>query len=187
MASLWPDLVRRPATVEWYEPILVLLPEMVTLGEHARVDSFVKIEGGLGVSIGAYAHICSFAHLNIGGGRVEIGDHAGVSSGAKVLGGSNKPEGLSMSAASPALMQVVERKLTRLGAYSFVGVNAVVMAGVTIGDGAVIGGGAVVTKDVPAWEIWAGVPARKIGVRPWEALRERYAEESGAAIMQAIS
>jgi len=104
-----------------------------------------------------------------------------------VLGGSNKPEGLSMSAASPALMQVVERKLTRLGAYSFVGVNAVVMPGVTIGEGTVIGAGAVVTKDVPAWEIWAGVPARKIGVRPWEALQEHYAEESAAAILQAVS
>ena len=187
MASLWPDLVRRPATVEWYEPILVLLPEMVTLGEHARVDSFVKIEGGLGVSIGAYAHICSFAHLNIGGGCVEIGDHVAVTSGARILGGSNKLEGLSMSSASPAAMQVVERMVTRLGAYSFVGVNAVVMPGVTIGEGTVIGAGAVVTKDVPAWEIWAGVPARKIGVRPWEALREHYAEESAAAILQAVS
>jgi len=32
-------------------------------------------------------------------------------------------------------------------------------------DGAVIGAGAVVTKDVPAWEIWAGNPAKQIGVR----------------------
>ena len=41
-----------------------------------------------------------------------------------------------------------------------------VLAGVSIGDGAIVGAGAVVTKSVPAGEIWAGVPAKKIGVRP---------------------
>jgi serine acetyltransferase len=40
--------------------------------------------------------------------------------------------------------------------------------GLTIGEGAVIGVNAVVTKDVPAWEVWAGVPARRIGdAREW--------------------
>jgi len=34
-----------------------------------------------------------------------------------------------------------------------------------IGDGAVIGAGSVVTKSIPTMEIWAGVPARKIGSR----------------------
>ena len=40
-----------------------------------------------------------------------------------------------------------------------------VLRGVTIGSGAVVGGGATVTKSVPPYEIWAGVPARKIGQR----------------------
>ena len=40
-----------------------------------------------------------------------------------------------------------------------------VKRGVTIGDGAVLGGGGIFTKDVPPYEIWAGVPAKKIGQR----------------------
>ena len=40
-----------------------------------------------------------------------------------------------------------------------------ILRGVTIGDGAVLGGGGIFTKDVPPYEIWAGVPAKKIGQR----------------------
>ena len=47
----------------------------------------------------------------------------------------------------------------------WIGANVCVMRNVKIGDGAVIGAGAVVTHDIPPYEIWAGVPARKIGQR----------------------
>ena len=47
----------------------------------------------------------------------------------------------------------------------WIGSNVCIMRGVTIGNGAVIGAGAVVTHNVPPYEIWAGVPAKKIGQR----------------------
>lgn len=43
-----------------------------------------------------------------------------------------------------------------------ISIGAIIMPGVTIGEGAVIGAGALVTKDVPAWSIVAGVPAKVI-------------------------
>lgn len=49
-----------------------------------------------------------------------------------------------------------------IGSFVFIGVNAIIMPGVTIGDKTVIGAGSVVTKDVPDGEVWAGVPARFI-------------------------
>lgn len=52
-----------------------------------------------------------------------------------------------------------------IGCDVWIGCHVVVLPGVNIGDGAVIGAGAVVTKGIPAGEKWAGVPARKIGVR----------------------
>jgi len=45
------------------------------------------------------------------------------------------------------------------------GCNVVVLKGVYIGKGAVIAAGAVVNKSIPPYEIWGGVPAKKIGVR----------------------
>lgn len=48
----------------------------------------------------------------------------------------------------------------------WLGANCVVLPGIEIGKGAIIGAGSVVTKPVGAYEIWGGVPARKIGDRP---------------------
>lgn len=53
-------------------------------------------------------------------------------------------------------------KRTRIGNDVWIGAHCLIKSGVTIGDGAVIGMGSVVTKDVSAYEIWAGNPARKI-------------------------
>ena len=50
----------------------------------------------------------------------------------------------------------------RVCAWADVGVNAVVLPGVTIGNGAIVGAGAVVTRDVPPFAVVAGVPARFI-------------------------
>ena len=44
----------------------------------------------------------------------------------------------------------------------WIGMNAIILKGVTIGEGAVVGAGAVVTHDVPAWTVVAGNPAREV-------------------------
>lgn len=44
----------------------------------------------------------------------------------------------------------------------WIGACVTILPGITIGDGAIIGAGAVVTNDVPAGEVWAGVPAHRI-------------------------
>ena len=47
----------------------------------------------------------------------------------------------------------------------WIGAGAAVLPGSRVGTGAVIGANSVVTTEIPAHEIWAGVPARKIGER----------------------
>lgn len=49
-----------------------------------------------------------------------------------------------------------------IGARSYVGAAAIVLPGVTVGEDAVIGAGAVVTRDIPPGQTWAGVPARPL-------------------------
>ena len=57
-------------------------------------------------------------------------------------------------------------KPVKIAAGATIGVRSVILPGVEVGAGAIVGAGALVTKDtrIPAGEIWAGVPARKIGI-----------------------
>jgi acetyltransferase-like isoleucine patch superfamily enzyme len=63
-------------------------------------------------------------------------------------------------------------KKTVVEADVWVGYGAILMAGITVGRGSIIAAGAVVTKDIPPYEIHGGVPARKIANR-FAANRDR--------------
>lgn len=148
-----------------YDGVLILKPEMVDIDDTARIDSMTKIEGGLGVHIGKGVHVSSFCHLNIGGGKLWVGDYVALTSGVKIHTGSNTPAGQSMSSSAPPHMQVIERGEVTIGDYAFIGSGAQILMNVTVGEYAVVGAGAVVTKDVPAWTCWMGLPARMVGRR----------------------
>ena len=61
----------------------------------------------------------------------------------------------------------------------WIGTHVVILPGVTIGKGAIIAAGSLVNKDVPAYQIWGGMPARFIKERPGGAA-EREAQEPDA-------
>jgi acetyltransferase-like isoleucine patch superfamily enzyme len=91
-----------------------------------------------------------------------IGDYVGWGPGAKALGSAHT----GVPADVPVIHTDLEIKPIRVEDWADVGTNATLLPGVTIGRGAIVGAGAVVTQDVPAFAIVAGVPARFIRWRP---------------------
>lgn len=68
------------------------------------------------------------------------------------------------------------KKTVVIGNDVWIGSNAIVLQGVTIGDGAVVAAGAVVTKDVPSYTVVGGVPAKVIKKRFDSSIEKRLKE-----------
>jgi acetyltransferase-like isoleucine patch superfamily enzyme len=101
-----------------------------------------------------------------------IEDYVGWGPGAKVLGSAHTGLPLDL----PILQTDLEIKPVRIKTGADIGVNATILPGVTIGEGSIVGAGAVVTKDVPAYAIVAGVPAKFLrwreGYQPLRGITE---------------
>ena len=107
-----------------------------------------NIECGSNVTINPQ---CYFAAK----GGISLGDHVTLSAGAKILSSSLKVE-------NGLIQKRHNHKPVKLGERVWLGAGAMVCPGVTIGENTIIAAGAVVTKDIPANSIAAGIPAKVI-------------------------
>ena len=126
-------------------------------------------------------------HYPVNGDRLKIGKFCSIACGAKFLFTSGNHSMQSLSTYTfPIFYEEwgLDGKAIRsawdnkgdivLGNDVWIGYEAVILSGVTIGDGAIVGARAVVTKDVPPYTIVAGVPVRPI--------RKRFDEETIAKL-----
>lgn len=104
------------------------------------------------VTINEHAILLTFNSAS----TITIGDDVTISYGVNVLTG-----GLELSGGINRHKHVVAPVVIESGAW--IGAQAIILPGVTVGRGAVVAAGSVVTRDVPAGTVVAGVPARTIG------------------------
>lgn len=161
-------------TVEIFEPVAILGAEQISLGNYVRMSEFAAVAGGMGLWVGNFVHIASQTCIS-GGGVCVLEDFVGVCAGAKIVTGSDDVFGGGIPTPTiPRHLHAKYRSLYRsfvhCRAHSFIGTNASILPGVTVGEGAVIATGAVVTRDVAPWTVVAGVPAKVVRERPREAV-----------------
>lgn len=136
----------------------------IRLGERVSMAPNVSFRNGERIRIGAGSHIGEFCVIWAGNstGRVLIGEKC-LFAPHVTLTASNY--GIVRGPIAIMDQPKTEQDVV-ISDGAWLGANVVVLAGVTVGEGAVVAAGAVVTKDVPAFAIAGGVPARIIGERP---------------------
>ncbi len=141
---------------------LIFHPENVRLGDRVYVGHYAILKGyyrnQLIVGDGAWIGQAAFLHA---AGGLTVGRDVGVGPHACVITSVHG----AVARGLPIMDGPIETAPVLLGDGCDVGVGAVILPGVTVGEGAQIGAGAVVVRDVAAYAIVAGNPARQIGER----------------------
>ena len=141
--------------------------DAVRIGKHFGMGTSCRIychdpEKGSSISIGDNVALNDNVMINADcGGRIVIGNDVLISPNVVIRAANHRYE----AGDSPIRQQGHAADVIRIGDDVWIGANAVVLAGVTIGRGAVIGAGSVVTRDIAEYTVAAGVPARPVGTR----------------------
>ena len=160
----------------------VITDPSITVGDYTMYNDFVNDPVGFERNNVLY-------HYPINRDRLIIGKFCSIACGAKFLFNSANHT-LSSLSTYPFPLFFEEWGLEKRNVAAswdnkgdiviendvWIGYEAVIMAGVTIGDGAIIGARAVVTKDVPPYTVAGGIPAKPI--------KKRYPEETIAALSE---
>ena len=147
----------------------------ISLGSHVTLDSSPRANPLGGSSPCVLRTMTSTARLSLGdrvglsssiivsGNSIEIGEDTILGAGSMVLDND-------FHALGPGFSWLTEysknSQPVKIGRGCFIGARSIILKGVTLGDRVIIGAGSVVTKDVPAFSIAAGNPARVVGTIP---------------------
>ncbi len=125
------------------------------IGKRSFPARRVEILLPMGLKLGDGVTIGWFAELDARGG-LTIDDNSNISSHVKIITGSHDIDDPDYTA---------DFLPVTIGKRCWIGTGAIVLQGVSIGDGAVVAAGAVVTKDVEPYTVVGGVPAKRIKER----------------------
>ena len=172
----WLIMNQRDARPRWY--IRLLAPLYQHRWRHSKIYGSVRMDTPpyRRFSLGKRSVIESFSCINNAVGDVLIGDHTRIGIHNTIIGpvtiGNhvNLAQGITVTALNHNFSDLNKRideqgistQPVTISDDVWIGANAVILPGVTIGQHAVVAAGAVVTKDVPPYSIVAGVPAKVI-------------------------
>lgn len=132
-----------------------------TLGMFATIEcTGVLREVGNHLKIGNNVGINHYCFIGVRG-EIEIGDNVIFGPRVSVFSENHNFDRIDI----PIKHQGVTKGITKIGNDVWIGAQAIILSGVSIGDGCVIGAGSVVNKDIPPYSIAVGVPARVVKKR----------------------
>lgn len=144
--------------------VLVFHPENISIGQDVYIghNSILKGYYNNELIIGEGTWVGQQCFLHSGGGLF-IGKNVGIGPGVKILTSSHA---LHVPTDVAIMKRPLIFKSVEIGDGCDIGVNSVLLPGVTLGRNVQVGAGAVVTKSFPENSVIAGVPARPIRFKP---------------------
>ncbi len=149
-------------------PLYATWPHKVSLGKRCRLEHgiYFKFDGiwqpGLAIKIDDNTFIGSHTEFNITK-EIVIGSDCLIASGCRFIdhdhGYADRTISMNKSTAGTEAGITIAEDV-------WLGCNVVILKGVTIGKGAIVAAGAVVNNSIPEYEVWGGIPARKLSERP---------------------
>ena len=143
-------------------------PARISIGDYVWIDRNVNLQAGWGsITIGRRVHVAENVLIS-GCGHVTIEDYAAVARGVSIYSHSEAiVNGKRMSGPMiPESQKGMKTAPIKIGRDAVVSVNALILPGVTIGEGAIVGANSMVNRDVKDWDIVFGSPAKPIAKRP---------------------
>lgn len=155
----WLHLLR---IVNHYNHTHVAPRRKLSLGAGAQISPTASFANAERIIAGRGLHVGAESILWAGPvqGAIRIGNDVLMGPGVLVTAANYR-----FNDGQPVTDQAMDEGDVVIGDDVWLGARAMVMPGVTIGDGAIVAAGAVVTKDVPSMAIVAGVPAKAVGER----------------------
>lgn len=154
-----PSIGHRILCIGW--PTLSHRNGQLKIGDNVSIGRGVlKVTKGAKLSIGAGVQL-NHGFVIAANNCVEIGEHTLIGEYVSIRDGDH----IFTRTDIPIGMQGTTTDPIEIGRDVWIGRGAVILKGVTIGDGAIIGANSVVTRDVPSYDIVAGVPARHVSSR----------------------
>jgi len=141
-------------------------PARISIGSNVRIDDFCLLSAGDGgIEIGDFVHIAVYCSL-IGAGRITLQDFSGLSSRVSVYSSNDDYSGAHLTNPTvPAPFTGVSHADVLIGRHAIVGAGAVILPGITLGEGVAVGALSLVTKSCEGFGVYSGVPARRIRSR----------------------
>jgi acetyltransferase-like isoleucine patch superfamily enzyme len=156
------DFARIGSHVVFEEGVRVFHPEQIEIGENVYVGHGAILKGYFKnhMIIGDHSWIGQSCFLHSAGG-IRIGRAVGLGPGVTILTSVHTEADVSR----PVISNALEFGEVTVGDGTDIGVNTIILPGVNISEGCIIGAGSVVTKDLPAYSVAAGNPARILRIR----------------------
>lgn len=146
--------------------VIFVSSSLIELGDEVRIDAYSLLNAGSGwILLADKVHIASHVRL-IGGGGICFGFGSGASSGVSVYSQSdNFSSGALAHPAFEDSLRDIDQAQIEIGAFCAIGSNSVLLPGAQMSTGSTLGALSLLKNAVPAFEIFGGSPAGKIGVR----------------------